>query len=186
MQSMRCIQRKASKTFQGSRDVIAEALSNKHEPGVVVGNLPRHQGQALRTPDFRKQGSHTSFTSAAPSSFERKPSLDTDISSPGSIKKKLSFVESGNDEAVTSAAKDSATASQEPKASAEEQPATAAQSFSQIQQPEASAKKPSANASAPGSLTVVGHSTDERFRITYGARQLISGLNGSGSTDYRQ
>ena len=142
----------------------------------MVGTLPRHQGQALSILDFRKQGSHTSFTSAAPSSFERKPSLDTDISSPGSIKKKLSFGESGNDEAVTSAAKDSATASQEPKASAEEQPATAASD-----EPKASAKKPSANTSAPGSLTVVGHSTDERFRITYEARQLISGLDGSGS-----
>ena len=40
-----------------TKDVIAEALGNKHE---------------------RKQGSHTSFTSAAPSSFERKPSLDRD------------------------------------------------------------------------------------------------------------
>ena len=214
----------STKDFSEVRDAIAEALSNKHEPGLVVGTLPRHQGQALSTPDFRKQGSHTSFTSAAPSSFERKSSLDTDISSPGSIKKKLSFEESGNDEAVTSAAKDSATASQEPKASAEEQPATAASqepkasaeeqpataasdepkasakeqpataasdepkasakeqpATAASHEPKASAKKPSANTSAPGSLTVVGHSTDERHRITYEARQLISGLDGSGS-----
>ena len=213
-----------TKDFSGVRDAIAEALSNKQEPCLVVGTLPRHQGKALSTPDFSKQGSHTSFTSAAPSSFERKPSLDTDISSPGSIRKKLSFGESGNDEAVISAAKDSATASQEPKASAEEQPATAASdepkasaeeqpataasdepkasaeerpataasdepkasaeeqpATAASDEPKASAKKPSANTKAPGSLTVVGHSTDERFRITYEARQLISGLDGSGS-----
>ena len=97
----------------------------------------------MSTPDFSKQGSHTSFTSAAPSSFERKPSLDTDISSPGSIRKKLSFGESGNDEAVTSAAKDSATASQEPKASAEEQPATAASD-----EPKASAEEQPATAAS--------------------------------------
>ena len=65
------------------------------------------------------------------------------------------------------------------KGSAKEQPATAASD-----EPKASAKEQlqlSANTSAPGSLTVVGHSTDERFRITYETRQLISGLDGSGS-----
>ena len=60
----------STKDFSVVRDGIAEALSNKHEPGLVVGTLPRHQGQALSTPDFRKQGSHTSFTSAATSSLE--------------------------------------------------------------------------------------------------------------------
>ena len=80
-----------------------------------------------------------------------------------------------SDEPKASAEEQPATAaSDEPKASAKEQPATAASD-----EPKASAKKPSANTSAPGSLTVVGHSTDERFRITYEARQLISGLDGS-------
>ena len=112
--------------------LIAEALSTKHEPGLVVSTLPRHQRQALRAPDFRKQGGHTSFTSAATSSFERKPSLATDSSSLGSIKKKLSFGEIDNDEAVTSAAKESAS----PKLQLRSSPAAASD------EPKASAKKP--------------------------------------------
>ena len=154
------------KNFSEVRQAIEEIMQSDQQANMVVQPLKKHGSGSLQSSE------------QTPPPCKRKLSFGSDTSTPGSVAKKLSF--DGADPEPLQASPGLQIVP--PASEATEQDAAPASAETQQQLAPASPVHETENKAAlpqPGSTTLIGVSADERFRITYEARQLLHGVYGT-------
>ena len=155
------------KDFSEIREAIAEVMSSSEQPGQLV--MP------LQTP--HKTPQRKGSTDSVGSSFSLSSS---------SVKRSLSFTPDSAKQQPEPKAEEQQQVAEQPKPEpkAGEKQVTSAETESQTpKRLRVTGKQPPIQAlPEAGSLTILGHSAEERFRITYEARQLLHKVFASPET----
>ena len=171
------------KDYSSVRLAMSEAMHSEHGPDMVIGPIVPSTPQVQRKFSFESSPKESvvrqlSFTSAASSPPASQPEQD-------SLVKQGSF-----DSAPPSQSEQCPFGSASPAAGDAEQmvPASPEQDAKASTQKDASSTQPSAPAAKPalpqpGSTTLIGISGEDRYRITYEARQLLHSVYGDESQE---